>query len=792
GGTTLQIGNNDNKGALPAGAVDIEGALIFRRSDNITVSTGISGGGSLTQDGAGTLTLNNTNGYTGSTVVSKGKLALTGVGTLSNSVSLVLSNGGFDVSGVSGTTLLNDLNITNATFNIAPTNLQVPISVNSFEVDGITGRSNIINVLALPPIASYPATIPLIHANGGISLQAGNFNFALGSLPSGSPSYAGSISESADNTSVLLTLTAGPVGARPSVTWAGIVNVNADTNWTDRVNWQLPGAPGTTDNLLFDGTTTVGDNVTVNNVVDANFTVASLTYDQTSSGQWHNTLVPAGSVLTVTGALGVGTGTAASSTSSATISGGGELDANGGVSVNTVGGASDSHVNLDMSGLNTFKNIAPTATMALGTVAQNLLNFSLASNSVVNVATLSIEATGGSNGRSGNFNLGATTNTIYANTINISTGKGGVTKMQFTANAADGTVAIGGTGGGTARANMTIGNGTSGSAVCNGQLLLAGHLAKVMAGTMTLGGVGGSTGNGDLGTVTFDNGTFDVTSILMGSSTSIHSSSGTFTVGGDLAHTATLTVSSSGTGSLVLGNASISGGTGAGTLTINANGVANVNCSITKNATAGAINTATLNLSGGTLNLLSGSIGTTAAPLDAVNLSDGSIMGVNVTATAPGVSATSISPSGMTTVNINSFAGLPGTTQVPVLKYFNGSSPIAGLQLGTVPAGFVLGNGGAFVDNTANQSIDLVVTPPVYTPPSIQSIAISGGNLVISGTNNSGSGGTYHVLTATNITTPRTNWSVLTNGTFDGSGNFASTNAVTGSTPQRFFMLQVP
>jgi len=68
--------------------------------------------------------------------------------------------------------------------------------------------------------------------------------------------------------------------------------------------------------------------------------------------------------------------------------------------------------------------------------------------------------------------------------------------------------------------------------VCNGQLLLAGHLANVLAGAVTLGGVNGSTGNGNAGTVTFDNGTFDATSIQMGSSAGAHSSSGTFTVGG--------------------------------------------------------------------------------------------------------------------------------------------------------------------------------------------------------------------------------------------------------------------
>jgi hypothetical protein len=79
----------------------------------------------------------------------------------------------------------------------------------------------------------------------------------------------------------------------------------------------------------------------------------------------------------------------------------------------------------------------------------------------------------------------------------------------------------------------------------------------------------------------------------------------------------------------------------------------------------------------------------------------------------------------------------------------------------------------------------------ILPTPTIQHVALNGGNIVISGTNNSGPGGTYHVLTATNLLLPRTNWMVLTNGSFDGKGNFSSTNAIGGSTPQ-FYTLRVP
>ena len=75
--------------------------------------------------------------------------------------------------------------------------------------------------------------------------------------------------------------------------------------------------------------------------------------------------------------------------------------------------------------------------------------------------------------------------------------------------------------------------------------------------------------------------------------------------------------------------------------------------------------------------------------------------------------------------------------------------------------------------------------------PTISGITVSGGNVVISGTNNTGFGGTYHVLTSTNLTLPIASWTVLTNGTFSGSGNFSTTNMLGGSR-QEFYILQVP
>ena len=78
---TLQIGGGGTTGSLSTGsAITNNGALVFNRTDTVTQGThfsaaAITGSGSLTQAGTGTLVLNAANSYTGATTVSSGVLA---------------------------------------------------------------------------------------------------------------------------------------------------------------------------------------------------------------------------------------------------------------------------------------------------------------------------------------------------------------------------------------------------------------------------------------------------------------------------------------------------------------------------------------------------------------------------------------------------------------------------------------------------------------------------------------------------------------------------------------------
>jgi hypothetical protein len=75
--------------------------------------------------------------------------------------------------------------------------------------------------------------------------------------------------------------------------------------------------------------------------------------------------------------------------------------------------------------------------------------------------------------------------------------------------------------------------------------------------------------------------------------------------------------------------------------------------------------------------------------------------------------------------------------------------------------------------------------------PGITAIGLSGTNLVVSATNGI-AGGTYFVLTSTNLTSPASQWTPVATNVLAAGGNFASTvpNAVITNSPlPHFFVL---
>lgn len=120
---TLQVGSNDASGNLPDGQSVVDNAaLVFNRTDTHTNSSVITGGGTLTQSGSGTLVLAGANSY-GATTISAGTLQV-GAGGTSGSLGsgAVTDNGSLVFNRSDNVTIANVINgggsVTKAANNI--------------------------------------------------------------------------------------------------------------------------------------------------------------------------------------------------------------------------------------------------------------------------------------------------------------------------------------------------------------------------------------------------------------------------------------------------------------------------------------------------------------------------------------------------------------------------------------------------------------------------------------------------------------------------------------------------
>jgi autotransporter-associated beta strand protein len=86
-GGTLQIGTGATVGSIASGVIDLAegGAVAFNRSDDVAYPGVIGGAGNLLKQGAGTLVLSGSNGFTGITRVVSGTLAVAHVAALAGS-----------------------------------------------------------------------------------------------------------------------------------------------------------------------------------------------------------------------------------------------------------------------------------------------------------------------------------------------------------------------------------------------------------------------------------------------------------------------------------------------------------------------------------------------------------------------------------------------------------------------------------------------------------------------------------------------------------------------------------
>jgi outer membrane autotransporter protein len=239
-GGILQIGNGGTTGSTGVGTSIVDNAsLVFNRSDNVSLGAVISGSGSLTQIGPGTLTLTGANTYVGGTTVHSGSLQIGGggvvgsiVGNVTDDATLIFNrsdNVSFAnvVSGVgsliqagSGTLTLTGANSYLGGTTISAGALQIGSGGNTGSVVGnITNNSTLI--FNRSDVFTYAG---VVSGAGGLT-QAGTGSTVL----TGNNTYFGSTIISAGALNVLGSISSSASTVQSGGTLNGLGNVGAVT-----------------------------------------------------------------------------------------------------------------------------------------------------------------------------------------------------------------------------------------------------------------------------------------------------------------------------------------------------------------------------------------------------------------------------------------------------------------------------------------------------------------------------------------------------------------------------------
>jgi fibronectin-binding autotransporter adhesin len=445
-------------------------------------------------------------------------------------------------------------------------------------------------------------------------------------------------------------------------------------------------------------------------LTNASLTASSMAV-QTNSGIPNTISIGNGNALAVNGAVTVAVGNVytdlfAGVSTNLTVTGLGTLAVNGGAGhftvtlprTNAASGA-DPNATVDLSGLSHFIYTATSGELRVGAGnAPATMRLANTSNTItaaqIRVADTSLGT--GDNGATASLFLGAGTNDIRANNIIVGMRKG---TGNFTFQGPTGSISIAGQAGGASVANITVGDASSATGGGASQFLLAGHTATVQAGILRIGQLANSSGGNTSGRVTFDTGTFNVSSLRLAT----HSAggapngiTGTFELGGSFPNeTATGVLN---VGEFLLVNRTIATGTQAnGTFTING-GTANIDADIliVDNSTTGAARSTTLTLAAGRLNMMGHAIGTVALPINNVNLPS-----LGQTATLANLGGTGINGAGLSFTH-------GGTLILAGTNTYTGPTTITG---GTLKVVTEVGSGTLGSGNVVNDGV-LVIEGP--------------------------------------------------------------------------------
>lgn len=710
-----------------AANVTPKGITVSSSTKNYTLSGAgtVTTTGSVVKDGTSTLTLANTNAFSGSVTVVNGALALGNGGTSGNLGSATVANSGSVIFNRS-----DDVTFANA---ISGSGSLVKSNANTVTLTGVgnIGGSIAANAgtLALGPSGTITVSGDVtgggafgINGAGKVILTSGNITYSGGSLitggtlefdnafpPAGSITDNGTLSLGASGTLGNNVSGAGGVTLinGSSLTLAGVNSYAGPTRVLGGSALTTTAANYPSGSVLILGSTNATADIGAATFTSGNPVLGGLVAggNSTSPGD-PITLAGSGQTLTVNGNVFIGnvgpagtavylpvTGTGASLT----------VNTNGGVFQIGLGatgsGVNPDSVLVDFSGLDNFTaNLGTNGVLNLGTLdgspgpssgATVVNQFKLASvSNSITAGTINVGA--GGRQLTPELFLGAGTNVFNVNTFSAGTGGRDGSYVHFAS----------GTGGlkirgndGVSRAAFLVGNnpGTSTSASIVNNVDFTGHPVDLLISTLNIGNynIAGVYQN----TFAFDTGILDATStalsLLRNNNANAALSGSTLLIGG---------------GTAKLGPVNLTASTAAGTLNIN-----NANVTVA-NITSPGTGVATLSLTNSTLTLaLTNSGNPVTAPVAVDNLTlEGTVnLAVNGTNWAVGQ------------FPLFSYAGSIGGTGYPALT------------LTSLPSGV----GGYLSNNLAALSIDLVVTSApstVNTSPTNITAVVNAGSLELS------------------------------------------------------------
>ncbi|MGN6556045.1 MAG: beta strand repeat-containing protein, partial [Verrucomicrobiota bacterium] len=366
---------------------------------------------------------------------------------------------------------------------------------------------------------------------------------APGSYPLTLTAVSGNLSNSTSAMLVVQTIAASP----GSLVW-NTGSSSATTNWSAPLNWTNStaggnGVPGVSNDVLFASAGATAGSNQVDNVVDVNTSINSLTFANTNG--YHTTLIAPGKTLTVSGAKGILVGTETDLGTNvavyASITGqGGALvlsnaDANLLVRQYTAGTSGGiQRATLDLSGLDTFNatgngiavgNYAGNGTArSAGTLwlaRTNWLNLTAPGRNVSTNAGIDLADNPQSNSSQFSFLFLGQANTIYADGLTVGGGRN-IGWMGFNPNFTNSFLLLRGTNGDASRVSRWLVGDNAGASGTGsnsrGSNDFTGGTVDALVDTLILGrGENGKAGTGcSTGVVAFAQGTIDVNTLQMG------------------------------------------------------------------------------------------------------------------------------------------------------------------------------------------------------------------------------------------------------------------------------------